>query len=1746
MTEIPTRPGTRARRFSAENLRRIHQEAGLDPLDASPTAEERADRPDAAQEDVWLFDLTAPEALVHQIAMVVDLTGPFDRETAASAVRVLGRRHEALRTRFPADASGTPVMVIEPEFTGALEYVDLTVPAPAADSGSGGADATGAAFDADTPSTSPDSATDSGAELRWTALADREIHRPFDLENGPPARFTLARVAGRRHRLLVVVHHIVADGRTLQLLHGDLVAALRGEDLPTPPPALAAAAARSRAAADQPGMAQRLERRAAELADLPADADRWPSFGRPAPGDPYAAAVLPVDVPAPLAQAVHAVAAAERATPFMLWLTALSVLIQRMSGQGEAVLGTVVGRRDAASRDTAGFIANQAALRLRLPADATWRDALRVAREATLSAFDDADIPFRRVVEALAPARRADAHPLFQVLLGGRQPLDPPATVGPLTVEATEHLSRRSLYEVELQLADLPMGMPGYLRYRTSVLDSSTAAAFVTGFVRLLEVLTSAPDSPIAATPWPAGLSGPAKAVEGAAGTATGRRTEADRRRTAPRRPADGPRRQPSNPTQRRVAEAWRTVLEQVPPGIDDDFFAIGGHSLSAVRAASLLASEFRLPLTARALFDHPTVAELSAFLDGWAASGAGRADSTASATSASATSAASASAALVEVTERTEAGAPLSATQRRMWLLSQLYPDNAVYNLPYAFRVSGDIDAPALEAALNDLVARHEALRTVVDVHDEQARQRVLPGLAVRLAVEEPEGAAPGGTAPADLAAWVADRIDAEARAPFDLSAGPLIRARLVAPGTPSAALVVTAHHIACDGWSLELLFAELAELYTARTENRPSTTPTPAIQFMDFAAWQSGQLTGARRERLADYWRGQLEGAPTLLDLPTDRTRPAQRRPDGAVVDFAWPADVEERVAEFSRRHGVTAYATLLAAFASVVHRHTGRDDLLIGTPVANRVRPEFAKTVGCFVNLVPLRLRVAGDTTFLDLARAAHLTISEAQDHQDFPFEDLVALLRPDRDASHDPVVQLLFVLQDVDTALSLPGADLAPLPAHGGGAIQDLSVILQHAGAQAGGGFQGTAEFNTSLYGADTVSRFLGHLGTLLQAALAAPDTAVADLDLLTRDELAQLDRWNDTGLPAPMAADVPALFERWADRAPERTAVVGSDGELSYAELEARANRLAHHLAWIGVGPGTAVGVALDRCHDLPVAFLGVLKAGAVYVPLDTGYPAERLALMIDDTEVKALITRAGRAEPPGADRMPVVCLGGPDDPLGGYPDTRPPRNTGPGDPAYIVFTSGSTGQPKGVAIHHRGVVNSANAEREFVDPETPDTVIQFSSPSFDGSVLDFTLAFAHGGRLCVVPRDRMLPGPDLAETVRRYQVTMAFLPPSALAVMQPGDVPGLRTILVGGEAFPPELGPLWAPNRRLFNIYGPTETTIWCTHTLLDGTERRPTIGGPVPGATVHVLDERLHLVPVGVPGELCVGGLGVGLGYLRRPELTARQFPLDPYAARSGEHLYRTGDLVRRLPDGKLDYLGRIDRQVKVRGHRVELPEIEGRLERLPGVGRGVVTARRDRSGPGPLRLVAYVSPAAPLDVAGLDPSALRRRLAKELPEFMVPAVIVPLAAFPLNGNGKIDHAKLPEPPRDRNAGAARVAPVSRLEREIAAVWCDLLGLDEVGTHDNFFEIGGDSLLLAQVRTRLTQVLDRDIAALQLFTHPTVHDLAAALSDDAPRATAPAPVAPGRPTRSGARSALLTRSRRAAAGRDDEGKVTR
>jgi amino acid adenylation domain-containing protein len=1061
----------------------------------------------------------------------------------------------------------------------------------------------------------------------------------------------------------------------------------------------------------------------------------------------------------------------------------------------------------------------------------------------------------------------------------------------------------------------------------------------------------------------------------------------------------------------------------------------------------------------------------------------------------------------------------PMSSAQRRMWLLHQVRPGNAAYNLPFAFRVGGELAPSALEQAVNDLVRRHEALRTIFPVVADEPRQVVLDELEVQLVMERPE---PGTGA----AEWVARRCDAEARRPFDVAAGPLLRVSLFAPGASAATLMITVHHIVCDGWSLSVIFDELSRLYEARLQGRVARLTEPELQFGDFTLWQRERLSGETKSALLAHWRERLEGAPTLLELPADRSRPSLRSLNGELEEFSWPAELEQKVSLFASQHGVTSYATLLAAFASVVHRYTGRPDMLIATAMANRVRPETERIVGCFINTVPLRLRPSPETRFNDLVRAAHETVSTAHDNQELPLEDLVADLRLDRDLSYDPLVQVLFVLQDGDVALRLPGAVLRHHPVHGGGSIVDFGVALRRVSQQDGGGISGVVEYNSDLFEPATVRRFTGHLSTLLEAALETPDAEIGDLPLLTGQELRLLRSRCSGGTSLAGEGDVPALFEEQAGRSPGSPALVAADDVWAYGQLDEQANRLAHHLIAAGVGRGDLVGVALSKSFDLLAVFLGVLKAGAVYVPLDPGYPQERLRYMIADCGLAVLVTRSG-LDGPGLDGVTIVRLDEEADIISSRPAGRPSRELRPDDVAYVIYTSGSTGEPKGTAVTHRGLRNCAIAQREVFQPRPTDTVLQFASPSFDASVFEFVWALCNGARLCVVPREQLTPGPDLVAAIRRNQVTMTVLPPTVLGVLSPRRLEGVRTLLVAGEACPPETVAAWAPGRAFCNAYGPTEAAIWSTVAQCTGSEHKPPIGHAIPGTAAYVLDERLHPVPIGVPGELCVGGAGVASGYLGRPALTARQFPPDPFSPQPGKRLYRTGDLVRWLPNGELDYLGRIDRQVKIRGHRIELPEIEIRLEQLDEVGRGVVTARPDASGR--LRLVAYVQPAPGRETTALDVTELRGRLRATLPEFMVPGVIVVLSALPLNSNGKIDHGRLPEPPRTA-ARTAHVAPVSAVERHIAAAWQELLGLDEVGVHDNFFDLGGDSLLLARVREKLAAALRREVPTLLLFEHPTVRDLARALIGDpgGERGDAPAPP-------SANRGALIARARRTA-----------
>jgi len=1070
----------------------------------------------------------------------------------------------------------------------------------------------------------------------------------------------------------------------------------------------------------------------------------------------------------------------------------------------------------------------------------------------------------------------------------------------------------------------------------------------------------------------------------------------------------------------------------------------------------------------------------------------------------------------------------PLSAAQSRMWLLDELRPGSPVSNVPFAYRVSGELDIPALEAALADVVRRHESLRTVFVTVGDEPRQIVLPDQPVRVSVTRPE---PG----ARTDEWTARARAAEAARPFDLATGPLLRAHLLLPPAGEPVLLLTFHHIVCDGWSMAIVFADLSRSYAARVSGTAPGLPELPLQYADFAVWQRDRLAGQARSRLVGFWREQLDGLPPLLELPADAPRPATRTFQGAQEEFRWERDLSDAVDRFCRAEGVTPFVVLLAAFTAVVQRYTGRTDIPIATVLANRNRLETEQLVGFFANTVVLRTRVPGPVGLRELVRTVRAAADAAQEHQDLPFEALVEELRPQRDPSYDPVAQVLFVLQDGPAAVpELTGATLEPVATHSGTAKFDLTFSVWQLPREQGGGLAGAVEYSTPLFERETVRRLLGHVRTLLAAALAEPDRPLGDLPMLTVAEQEQLRAWNPVDPPVDQGVDAVELIEGWADRSPRLPALVAGETAYDYGELEERANRLGNHLRRSGVRPGSLVGVALDRSAELPVAFLAVLKAGAVYLPLDPAYPEERLSYMIGDAGMSALITRSGLLRAAVAPEVLVVDLDGCEARIAACPPDRPRRTPHPDDAAYVIYTSGSTGRPKGTVVPHRGLRNCALAKNEVYGLGPGDTVLQSASASFDASISEFLLALAAGARLCLAPREELLPGPDLARTVRTYGVSAAILPPSALGVMEPGDLPGLRTLIVVGEACPPEVVAGWAPGRAFYDAYGPTESTIWATVARCDGSEYRPPIGRPIRGIQAHVLDEAQRPVPIGVPGELYLGGLGVVRGYLGRPGLTAERFLPDPFSGRAGARLYRTGDLVRRLPDGALDYLGRTDRQLKVRGHRIEPGEIEKQLDRLPGVTRSVVTMRQEPSGHA--RLVAHLQADRTGDAPAPEPEAVRRALAGVLPEFMLPSAVVVLDALPLTDNGKVDVARLPAPARA--ATRQRSRPASALERDIAHCWQELLGATDIGPHENFFDLGGNSLLLSKARVRLGAVLGRDIPALLLFRHPTVHDLAVALSEPtgAPRGDAAGTDAaePDSAARIAAgRRALAARSRR-------------
>ncbi|XGW00925.1 MAG: amino acid adenylation domain-containing protein (plasmid) [Leptolyngbya sp. BL-A-14] len=1063
----------------------------------------------------------------------------------------------------------------------------------------------------------------------------------------------------------------------------------------------------------------------------------------------------------------------------------------------------------------------------------------------------------------------------------------------------------------------------------------------------------------------------------------------------------------------------------------------------------------------------------------------------------------------------------PASFAQQRLWFLHQLAPENPFYNVTAAIRFTGKLHLEALEQTFNAIVQRHEALRTTFNRMDGSLMQRgtaqleaegfervlmqvITPYLDVPLPVIALH------TVPADQRDEVAQQQAIAAfQQPFNLTDGPLMRVTLLQFDETHHVLLLNLHHIVSDGWSIGVLIQELSTLYAAFVANKPSPLGELPIQYADFAHWQREYLQGEVIETQLAYWRRQLMDLPTLT-LPTDLPRPVVQRYRGASQHLILTPTLTTALEALGQQTGATLFMTLLAAFQILLYRYTGQDDVAVGSPIANRNRSELEGLIGFFVNSLVLRTKLAGNPTFRTLLRQVQATTLAAYAHQDLPFEKLVEALQPTRDFSRNPLFQVVFALQNAPISpLQLPGLTLSPLAFDSGTTRFDLECHC----FKAVDALHCTVIYSTDLFESATISRMLQQFQVLLEGIVAHPDQPIAHLPLLTPAERhQQLITWNDTAVDHAEIL-IHQRVEAQAAATPDAIAVVFEHHSLTYRELNRRANQLAHHLQQLGVRPETIVGLCVDRSPDLIIGVLGIWKAGGAYLPLDPGYPRDRLNFMLKDAQADLVVTQQ-RYGDQFSDRLPVVCLDQDWTDLDAL--ANPSGHVAANHLAYIIYTSGSTGKPKGVLVEHRGLSNLVAAQRQVFHLQPSNRILQFASFSFDAFIFEWVMALTNGAALYMAPRETLLPGAPLLQFLQDNAITHATLPPAVLATLPSESLPALETIISAGEACSRKVVDRWAQNHQFFNAYGPTEATIWATVAQLQSGDK-PTIGRPIANTQLYLLDAQLQPVPVGVAGELCIGGAGVARGYLNRPDLTTERFIPNPFKG-NGERrmgdgeiqptpdsrlptpspcLYKTGDLARYQADGHLEFLGRADRQVKLRGYRIELGEIETVLQRYPGIQTAVVRVREDL---GTKRLVAYLllKPDQTITTDGLQ-----RFLRSQLPNYMIPSTFVPLETLPLTPNGKIDAATLPDSSQTHLEKSTFIAPRNAIEATLANLWGKLLQQESIGIHDSFFDLGGDSLLAVRLMDQIQQQFEQTLPLSDLLLNPTIAGLASALNPD-------------------------------------------
>lgn len=1133
----------------------------------------------------------------------------------------------------------------------------------------------------------------------------------------------------------------------------------------------------------------------------------------------------------------------------------------------------------------------------------------------------------------------------------------------------------------------------------------------------------------------------------------------------------------PKTITEERLAAIWTDVLGIPVISVTDDFFALGGDSIRITQMISRIRDEFQVELEHGDVFENPQITRLAGLIS---ASVHSRPYSEHIAC------------------RKVASGAPipLSFAQQRLWFLDRLNGESRQYNLHAAFHIQGRLERDVLQKSLNEIIKRHTILQTSFVEEDGRPVGKINPCSGIEIGYADLSSISEHERRSKTVSMAIECAIE-----PFELDKAPLIRGSILYQGANEFILVIAVHHIVFDGWSFGILLEELSLLYEAFLSGREPALPELEIQYSDFAGWQLESLGDGSMKKQMDYWKEKLSGRLPAMDLPADRQRPAIQRYDGAKLKSILPEELTGRLQVLAKKEKATLFMVLLAAFKALIYRYTGQEDIIVGSPAGNRDRRETEKLVGFFINNLVLRTEVSGRESFRTLLEKVKKTALEAYSNRDIPFEKLVEELKVERDMSRNPLFQVLFSLQNIpQPSLAFSGIALTELDIDSGYSRFDLSLDIR----EKSGGLEAAFEYNTDLFNSDTISRMAGHYHRLLESICRNPGEMLDKLEILTEEEKTLLlKEWNHTEDDIEKYKSWTELFEAQAAKTPEAAAVMTAAASLTYGELNSMANRLAHYLFKKGVGPETVVGIYMNRSAGMLAALIAIHKARGAYLPMDPIFPKERLAYMLEDAQVRLILTEnaiKGTLPSSGAE---FVCIDDLWEHLAECEDTNPTEKGSPDNLAYLIYTSGSTGKPKGVQIEQHSLNNFLQAAAENIGLKDRDRLLAVTTLSFDIAGLELFMPLIAGACVVLAGREEAPDGNRLAAMLDAFDISIMQATPATWRLLIECGWKGKNGLkaLCGGEALPPELAmQLGERCSVLWNMYGPTETTIWSTMDRVEDTGKNVTIGRPIANTLIYILDSRGNPVPVGVSGELHIGGQGVARGYLKQPELTKEKFIVNPFLPGKDGRIYKTGDLARYLPDGKIEFMGRMDHQVKIRGFRIETGEIEAVLADNSLIRQCVVALKEVIKGE--KALVAYLIPASEQTRGELTPDKLRSFLREKLPDYMIPSAFIVMDEFPKTPNGKIDRKALPLPENSRlRTGTDYAAPANSIEKRITAVWQEVLKLDRIGANDNFFDLGGHSLLLVQVSSRLEKELSRKVPVMELFKYPTIHTLSSYLA---------------------------------------------